>query len=133
MDRKQYLVWLAICIVVFAGVSVGISAVMDHQFFTLYGYAIAALVALPLLAATLRNRTKALGFRHLPNILLISMIGLAACLQIGFWLAFLNGGEQTLILGYARQTLSGAIGDYFPIALGSFCILGLWIIGRLAK
>lgn len=85
-------------------VAVAISAavmrlVLGGQWFSLYGWAATVLLLLVPLGRALLQSSR----RRWPVWVLIAVTGLAALIQIGFWLFFFHGGPSGLFLGIGRS------------------------------
>lgn len=133
MDRKNFLIRLAIIAASFLVLYFLARLVLGAHLASFYGVAIAGLVVLVPLAQTLFQRARHTGRNRWPSGVLITLLALAAIVQIGFWLTFFYGGDLGTSLALGRTMLGEFMANYL-VPLG-FLITGvlLWIIGHLVR
>ncbi len=133
MDRKTFLIRLAVAAAVFVGLCFLLRVLLGAQLFSFYGVAIAGLIVLVPLAQTLFQRARNTGRSRWPSGILIAVLALAAIGQIGFWLGFFYGGGLGTNLAVARSMVGDLLANYLaPLGILSIGVL-LWIIGHLTR
>ncbi len=130
MPRNRFLLSLVGIAALTAFVAMALHLAFGPRWFSYYGWAAASLVATLALSRILRARFKAQGFSRWPRYLFTLPATLAALVQIGFWVAFFNGGPSANMLGPARSLLLAEIGPWLTPALAGVLLTGTLLIAR---
>lgn len=133
MTRETYIRRLGWCVLIFTGVSAALYAVLGSDWFGFYGVAVAALTMLPIFAAAIVKRARALGLSIIPPVLAIVVIAAAAIGQIAYWWSFFNTGAQGMSLGIVRAVLIDATATYLPYLIAILALALLWVTARGLK
>lgn len=130
MQRDSYLKNLASLAAATLILGVALFLGPGPRWFSFYGLATLVLVALPLLAAILMRRYRQIGLKRWPVILAILPAILAALVQIGFWLAFFEGGPATVPLSAVRSLVQPLLDP--ALLVGGIIVFALtvWMVLR---
>jgi len=130
MQKRPYdlkLIMLAVASLVL-GIVLYIAA--GPSWFSFYGLATVTLVALPVLAFILFRAFRELELSRWPVIAILLPPLLAALVQIGFWLAFFEGGPGAVPLAAARAMILPHLDTALTLAGIIVSALVVWLILR---
>ena len=100
------------------------------RWFGFYGPATLALVSLPVLGWMLHRRYSDLSLSRWPIFAVLLPVGLAALVQIGFWVAFFNSGPGGIMFAAGRGMVMPMIEPVLPVAAVIMTALIAWLVAR---
>lgn len=130
MTRSAYLQNLALVAVATLLLAIALYLFFGGRWFSFYGWAAAALFGTVALSRVLRARFTAQGLSRWPRLLFAVPGSLASLVQIGFWLAFFNGGPSANMLGPGRTLVLAEIGPWLVPALCVLLLVGTLLVAR---
>ena len=100
------------------------------RWFSFYGWASLALIAVTIGGTLIFKRYRTLGLRRWPALLVMFLIASACLIQIGFWAMFFSTDAQGLGLAAGRSMILPLIEPWLPLAGGISAIAVVWLLGR---
>ncbi len=105
-------------------------ATLGARWFSFYGWASLALLAAVIFGWLVFKRYRTLKIRTWPAILLFLSIVIAAIVQAGFWIAFFNLGDESLLLAAARANVMPHLEPFLLPGAIVLAIATTWIVIR---
>lgn len=130
MDARAYLASL----VTLSGALIALGLILyfaaGSRWFSFYGLASLALIAVVFAGWLILKRYRTLGLRRWPAFLVLSLIATACLVQIVFWYLFFTSGAQGLGLAAGRSMVMPVIESWLPLAGGLSAVAVVWLLGR---
>lgn len=130
MTRTAFVRNIALVAATTAAFAVVAYIAFGPRWFSYYGWAGAGLCGAIALSRVLRARYTTQGLSRWPRLLFTVPAVVAALVQIGFWIAFFNGGPSANMLAPGRTLVLAEIGPWLPVALTGLLTVGTLLVAR---